>query len=140
MTQLFFGHFAHQANLTHSITTRDGGVSEPPYDSLNLGGHVGDNPAAVKANRIIVAKRLDVDPLKMVFMNQVHGSEVVVVDRLSDQPIACDAMVTNRPGLTLAVMVADCVPLLFFRSDHARRRRRARGVERHFCPDRRQNR
>ncbi|BBX37909.1 MULTISPECIES: peptidoglycan editing factor PgeF [Mycolicibacterium] len=92
-------------------TTRTGGVSAPPYNSFNLGDHVGDDPAAVAANRKRLAAALGVDAL--VWMNQVHGDRVVSVDGPLDTAVDnADALVTTTPGLALAVVTADCVPVL----------------------------
>jgi YfiH family protein len=97
-----------------AFTDRWGGVSAVPYDSLNLGGAVGDDPAAVAANRERAAASLGRDPGRVVWMNQVHGRDVAVVDApWGDGPVpAVDALVTSRADLTLAVLTADCVPLL----------------------------
>jgi polyphenol oxidase len=95
------------------FTDRHGGVSEPPFHSLNLGGHVGDDPAAVRANRARVAEHLDVPADHLLFMDQVHGDQVVQVDGpWAGPPPRCDALVTTRRDLALAVLVADCVPVL----------------------------
>ncbi|SEF63157.1 conserved hypothetical protein [Actinacidiphila yanglinensis] len=97
-----------------AFTDRWGGASAVPYDSLNLGGAVGDDPAAVLANRERAARALGRDAGRVVWMNQVHGREVAVVDRpWGEQPVpAVDAVVTTRADLTLAVLTADCVPVL----------------------------
>ncbi|MGE9693386.1 peptidoglycan editing factor PgeF [Streptomyces sp. NRRL F-5630] len=97
-----------------AFTDRWGGVSAAPYEELNLGGAVGDAPEAVHANRALAAKDLGLDPAHVVWMNQVHGREVAVVDApWGDKPVpAVDAVVTARRGLALAVLTADCVPVL----------------------------
>lgn len=97
-----------------AFTDRWGGVSAAPYEELNLGGAVGDDPGTVKANREIAAKSLGLDPGDVVWMNQVHGSDVTVVDGpWRDRPVPeVDAIVTARRGLALAVLTADCVPVL----------------------------
>ena len=74
------------------------------YESLNFGFHVGDDPAAVIANRALFGDTQ--------FMNQVHGNELVVIDHVLDQEPTCDALITTTKGISLAVMVADCIPLL----------------------------
>ena len=74
------------------------------YESLNFGFHVGDDPAAVIGNRALLGDTQ--------FMNQVHGNEVVVIDHVLDQEPTCDALITTTKGISLAVMVADCIPLL----------------------------
>ncbi|MFE7444072.1 peptidoglycan editing factor PgeF [Streptomyces chartreusis] len=97
-----------------AFTDRWGGVSAAPYEELNLGGAVGDDPGTVTANREIAAKSLGLDPGDVVWMNQVHGSGVTVVDGpWRDRPVPeVDAIVTARRGLALAVLTADCVPVL----------------------------
>ncbi|MFE0178722.1 peptidoglycan editing factor PgeF [Streptomyces sp. NPDC059002] len=98
-----------------AFTDRWGGVSAVPYEELNLGGAVGDDPEAVRTNRTLAAKSLGIDPVRVVWMNQVHGPDVVVVDGPwgSDAEIpAVDAVVTARRGLALAVLTADCTPVL----------------------------
>ena len=94
-------------------TTRSGGVSAPPFESFNLGDHVGDDPAAVAANRHRLASSIGLSTDHVVWMNQVHGVHVEVVDGPRLQPVdATDALVTKTPGLALAVITADCVPVL----------------------------
>ncbi|MEU6241335.1 peptidoglycan editing factor PgeF [Streptomyces sp. NPDC047024] len=97
-----------------AFTDRWGGVSAAPYEELNLGGAVGDDPGAVRANRELTAKALGLDPASVVWMNQVHGADVAVVDEpWGDRPVPeVDAIVTTRRGLALAVLTADCVPVL----------------------------
>jgi hypothetical protein len=74
---------------------------------------VGDDPADVAANRSRVARELGVDEDRLVWMNQVHGSGVAVVDSPQDGPLAdTDALVSSTPGLVLGVLAADCVPVL----------------------------
>ncbi|MFJ7236502.1 peptidoglycan editing factor PgeF [Streptomyces olivaceus] len=96
------------------FTDRWGGVSAVPYEELNLGGAVGDDPGAVAANRELAAKSLGVDPARVVWMNQVHGADVAVADApWGDRPVPrADAVVTAERGLPLAVLTADCVPVL----------------------------
>ncbi|WSY29950.1 peptidoglycan editing factor PgeF [Streptomyces sp. NBC_00887] len=98
-----------------AFTDRWGGVSAAPYEELNLGGAVGDDPAAVRANRGRAARSLGLDPAQVVWMNQVHGREVAVVDGPWGDTTgipAVDALVTARRGLPLAVLTADCTPVL----------------------------
>jgi YfiH family protein len=93
-------------------TTRSGGVSAPPFDRFNLGDHVGDDPAAVSANRSRLAKAIGLDQ-RVVWMNQVHGHHVEKVDEpLHSAVEATDALITTTPRLALAVVTADCVPVL----------------------------
>ncbi|QES36887.1 peptidoglycan editing factor PgeF [Streptomyces venezuelae] len=98
-----------------AFTDRWGGVSAVPYEELNLGGAVGDDPESVRTNRTLAAKSLDLDPVRVVWMNQVHGRDVAVVEEpwAPDAEIpAVDAVVTTRAGLALAVLTADCTPVL----------------------------
>ncbi|MEV5378827.1 peptidoglycan editing factor PgeF [Streptosporangium nondiastaticum] len=104
----------HASGAHFAFTDRWGGVSAAPFDELNLGGAVGDDPAAVRANRERAAVSLGLDPADVVWMNQVHGRDVAVVDgpwRSSEVP-AVDGVVTARRGLALAVLTADCTPVL----------------------------
>ncbi|WP_175408887.1 peptidoglycan editing factor PgeF [Streptomyces sp. TRM64462] len=98
-----------------AFTDRWGGVSAVPYAELNLGGAVGDDPAAFRTNRKLAAEHLGIDPGLVVWMNQVHGRDVAVVDgpwpAEAEVPQG-DAVVTARRGLPLAVLTADCVPVL----------------------------
>jgi len=95
------------------VTDRRGGASAAPYDTFNLGAHVGDDPAAVAANRARVARELRVPEDRLVWMTQVHGTGVAVVDGPQQGPVPdVDALVTATPGLVLCVLVADCVPVL----------------------------
>ncbi|HET7761692.1 MAG TPA: polyphenol oxidase family protein [Phycicoccus sp.] len=91
------------------VTDRAGGVSAGAWAGLNLGGHVGDDPGAVGENRELLCGTL---ARPVVYMDQCHGADVVVVDRPPDVPPRGDALVTTTAGLALAVLVADCVPVL----------------------------
>jgi YfiH family protein len=94
-------------------TTRAGGVSMPPFDTFNLGDHVGDDPAAVAANRARLAATIGLPAGSVVWMNQVHGDHVEVVNEPRDSAVeATDALVTRTLRLALAVLSADCVPVL----------------------------
>ncbi|MGW2522246.1 peptidoglycan editing factor PgeF [Streptomyces sp. NPDC001617] len=97
-----------------AFTDRWGGVSAVPYEELNLGGAVGDDPDAVRANRELAAKSIGLDADRVVWMNQVHGNDVAVADGpWGDRPVPeVDAVVTVRRGLALAVLTADCTPVL----------------------------
>ena len=90
------------------FTTRAGGVSSGPYESFNLGRHVDDEPEAVDANR---ARLEALAGATIAYMSQVHGDRVVVVG-VGDPAPEADGLVTQNPHLALAVLVADCVPIL----------------------------
>lgn len=98
------------ARVRALCTTRVGGVSSPPYDSLNLGDHVQDDPRAVAANREILRQATGVRP---VFLRQVHGTGVVSLDRATPDATMADACLTSEPGVACTIMVADCLPVLF---------------------------
>src|SRR6478609_3266892 len=118
------------------FTTRRGGVSVPPYDELNLGGAVGDDPTAVRVNRTMVAEQVGIAADRFVWMNQVHGALVRVVGaRSTGPPGECDGVVTAEPGIALGVLAADCVPILagdaragVIGAAHAGRRGAAAGI------------
>lgn len=95
--------------LGASMSTRHGGHSLPPYDSLNLGDHVGDAPDSVSANRATLAQSWGVRP---VFMRQLHGTQVLTIDRDTPDGMVADACWTRVPGVACTVMVADCLPVL----------------------------
>lgn len=98
--------------VRRAFTDRTGGVSEAPYAGLNLGGHVGDSSEAVRENRIRLADELGVGPDRLVFMDQCHGADVAVVTEKPEGPLVVDGIVTAESGLALAVLVADCTPVL----------------------------
>jgi YfiH family protein len=104
-----------------ACTTRLGGVSLPPWDSLNLARHVGDDPEHVAANRVRLRQWLDL-PAEPAWLNQVHGVDVVNLDVAWPLvgPPAADASVTSRHGVACVVMVADCLPVLFTTKDGSR--------------------
>jgi YfiH family protein len=93
------------------FTGRDGGCSQEPFDAANLARHVGDRDEDVTENRAAVAARVGAP---LVFVEQVHGTEVAVVDEDWDPGVVttADAMVTTRRDVALAIMVADCMPVL----------------------------
>lgn len=111
---LLFPNLAGYKNITHFITTREGGVSPEPYNTLNLAFHTGDQPRNVLKNRLILARALGIAPEDIVNGEQVHGANVAIVSEKGLTPAATDGMVTNKPGICLLVLVADCVPLIFY--------------------------
>jgi hypothetical protein len=96
------------------FTSRAGGVSMQPYDSLNLGNHVGDVPEAVVANRTLLARAIGTHG---VFLNQVHGSAVLALDAATPDGLPADACVTAQPRIACTIMVADCLPVLLATQD-----------------------
>ncbi|GAA2799271.1 peptidoglycan editing factor PgeF [Crossiella cryophila] len=95
------------------ITTRAGGSSRAPYESFNLGDHVGDATEAVSANRKRLAEGIGLAEDRLAWMEQVHGRTVTTVTGPQANPAeATDALVTAEPGLALVALTADCVPVL----------------------------
>ena len=92
-------------------TTRTGGASQPPYDSLNLASHVGDQGKAVFENRRRLLKQLNL-AVEPAWLEQVHGDTVIDAGAVVGVPSA-DAGYTRQPGAVCAVMTADCLPVLF---------------------------
>lgn len=99
------------------FTTRSGGISRPPFDSLNLGYNTPDDPAAVDENWQRLTGYLDVDPAHVALMGQVHGADVRRIEHGGEYP-GIDAGITDVPGLLMCVKVADCVPLLLYDPVH----------------------
>jgi len=96
------------ANVRACVSTRAGGVSQAPFDSFNLGDHVGDEPAAVAENR----RRLEqAQGCRPAWLSQVHGIEVVEAD--PSRVATADASWSATPGIACAVLTADCLPALF---------------------------
>jgi YfiH family protein len=97
------------SGFPHGFTTRQGGVSSPPFDSLNLGGSVGDEPARVDENW----RRLEAATgLAFARVRQVHGARAVLASAPSGPEEEADAVLSATPGLAACVSVADCVPVL----------------------------
>ncbi len=94
--------------MGYRFTNRTGGISTGAFSALNLALHVGDEPAVVLENREILGREVGAHQ----YMEQVHGNRVVIIEAVSDEPPTADALVTGIPGVALAVMVADCIPLL----------------------------
>ncbi|AZG74515.1 peptidoglycan editing factor PgeF [Shewanella livingstonensis] len=100
-------------NVAMAITNRFGGVSVSPFDSLNLGLHVGDKPQHVLANRAILSQQLSL-PAEPTWLEQVHGTKVIDAGRLitTTTAIIADGSYSNQFGHVCAVMTADCLPIL----------------------------
>ncbi|KMJ46847.1 hypothetical protein AB204_01650 [Xenorhabdus khoisanae] len=117
MTSLIFPDWPQPDNVGACSTTRLGGVSLPPYDSLNLGAHVGDKPESVEQNRTLLVEYAQL-PQHPTWLEQVHGTRVITLgsqshDGQSQENNQADAVYTNIPGQVCAVMTADCLPVLF---------------------------
>ncbi|WP_373101028.1 MULTISPECIES: peptidoglycan editing factor PgeF [Pasteurellaceae] len=103
-------HWPAPANIRAFTTVRRGGVSQAPYHSFNLGAHVGDEESAVKINRTLLTERFGL-PQAPVFLNQVHGTNVIRLPYRGDIPPA-DAAYSAQPNQVCVVMTADCLPVL----------------------------
>lgn len=112
--------------IRHGVTYRDGGISEPPFSSLNLGLHVGDEAERVIENRRRAAEALGFPLSAMVCAEQVHGAKVAVVTEEDSSKGATDyataipgvdALVTATPGILLSLYYADCLPVFFASTD-----------------------
>lgn len=120
---VWFGKFSNfpEALVTHAISSRFGGVSQAPFDQMNLAMHNGDDIAAVRKNRALFCEAIHLDPRKLVTAEQVHSDQVLVVDQsyagkgatdYTDAIKATDALITNCVNLPLMLFFADCVPVL----------------------------
>lgn len=97
-------------SIKAAVTTRQGGVSSAPYESFNLGDHVGDKPDSVALNRQRLSEYLKL-PSAPLWLNQVHGSVVCQADRTTS-PRTADAITTRTPHKVCAILTADCLPIL----------------------------
>jgi YfiH family protein len=102
------------ATVHAACSVRKGGVSAGPYASLNLGDHVGDDPLAVRENRRRFQDAIGAHP---VFLQQVHGRDVAVLDTSTPDATAADACCTVQRGVACTIMVADCLPVLLADAD-----------------------
>lgn len=98
-------------NVKYGTTTRGiaGGISEPPFDRFNLGLHCGDRAEHVQANRDALTAIL---PSRPLWLNQVHGTEILNADEFFHSPATADAAMTTQKGRVLAIMTADCLPVV----------------------------
>jgi len=108
-------HLEATGRISHAFSTRFGGVSPPPFDSLNLSTSTGDKTSCVRKNKNILMRTFGLLPSVLLTVNQVHGDSLLIIDSplppvLSEA--AHDAIVTDRPGIAIGVLTADCVPVL----------------------------
>ena len=108
-----------QNRLVAGFTTRNGGCSRPPFNSLNLGFNSGDQMSQVEANRAAVARAFDLEPHLLLTVNQVHGTEILVIDESNlevshFQRVASDAIITNQRNILIGILVADCFPVILY--------------------------
>ena len=115
--------WADRGDMICGFTTRNGGSSRPPFNSLNLGFNAGDQPSQVEANRAAVARAFDLEPHLLLTVNQVHGTEILVIDQANPevshfQRVCSDAIVTNQRGILIGILVADCFPVILYDRQH----------------------
>lgn len=112
MTQLIVPQWPLPEGVKACSSTRQGGVSQVPYDSLNLGAHCGDNPEDVEQNRLRLYRAAGL-PASPVWLEQVHGRDVLKLNGTPYTSKRADASWTSQRGTVCAVMTADCLPVLF---------------------------
>jgi hypothetical protein len=108
--------FARHFGVRAFVTGRSGGVSPAPYDALNLGDHVGDELTNVQENRRRVAEAIGVEANRLVIISQVHGRDVVAANEADAQSTG-DVIIDYGDGFAVAVLVADCLPILLVDED-----------------------
>jgi YfiH family protein len=111
--------WATPPTLFAGVTTRNGGVSRAPFNSLNLGPNTDDAPHSVEGNLATLAHAFGIAQHHLLMVKQVHGCDIVVVDHKNYdvshfQDVEGDAIITNQPGLMLGICVADCYPIMLF--------------------------
>ena len=111
--------WADQENLVAGFSTRNGGSSRPPFNSLNLGFGSGDQQSQVEANRAVVARSFGLEPHLFLTVKQVHGSEILVIDQPNPevshfQRVESDAIITNQRNILIGILVADCFPVILY--------------------------
>ncbi len=111
--------WASDTAVDAGFTTRNGGVSRPPYNSLNLGYNTEDARHNVEGNRSNLARAFGLPPHLLLTVRQVHGNDILVLDEPNPDlshflGIECDAVITDQPGIMIGILVADCYPVLLF--------------------------
>lgn len=115
----WIGHFdglRNDSRVIHAFSARMGGVSESPYDSLNLGLNTDDNPDHVQINRERFLNRIHLSSQQLVIPRQIHGNHTVVV-HTPGEFLNADAVLTAVSGIALSVQVADCLPIFLYDSN-----------------------
>ncbi len=98
----------------HAFLGRTGGISPPPFDSLNINTRVGDAPENITLNTVRVKEAFALKADSIVTVNQVHGDVTIVADRVDMPAQDADALITNTPGVPIGVLTADCLPILLY--------------------------
>lgn len=116
MSELLIPDWPAPANVKAAVSTRLGGYSQGCYASLNLGDHVADNDKSVAKNRARFRQLVQM-PAEPVWLQQVHGTKVLTLDKTSRSGLQADASITSVSGVICTVMTADCLPLLLCNAD-----------------------
>lgn len=111
--------FSGEQVSIQGFTTRHEGVSRPPYNSLNLGTNTLDQQHNVEGNRNLLARAFDTSPERLITVQQVHGTDILVIDEQNEDVshflgLESDAIITNQTQIMIGVCVADCAPILLF--------------------------
>lgn len=104
---LQFSGLSGECNISHFITTRHGGVSQGNYATMNPGEFSGDDPASVRMNRQLLSDAMGISPERIFAPCQVHEAEISCIDAQQQEMYGKDALVTNIPGICIAVSTAD---------------------------------
>ncbi|MBN1142194.1 MAG: peptidoglycan editing factor PgeF [Deltaproteobacteria bacterium] len=105
--------------LWAGFSTRNGGISRPPFNSLNFGFNTDDAACNVERNRSTLCRAFDIAPQNLLTVQQAHGTDILAIDEPNDDlshflSLECDAVITNQPRIMLGILVADCFPVLFW--------------------------
>ena len=122
MNEQFIWYAVNDQRLLAGTTKRQGGTSKPPFDSLNMAFHTGDDTASVHTNRQMFSKKVQVDLHNMIFTNQTHSTVLKKVTSIDagkgsydyEDGIAADALYTTESNLLLGIFHADCVPVFIY--------------------------
>jgi len=111
--------WSENAEVCAGFTTRNGGISRPPYNSLNLGFNTDDARYHVEGNRSTLVRAFGLQPHQLLTVKQVHAVDILMVDQPNPDlshflTVECDAIITNQPGIMIGVLVADCFPVLLY--------------------------
>lgn len=120
---LSFPRLGHPTLVRHAISTRVGGVSRGSYQSMNISYKVSDDPLRVEENRQLLSRSLEMDIHKAVYLTQIHSDKVFKLDSSNlppkGEPLGQgDALITNLPKVPIFILVADCLPILFYDQTH----------------------
>jgi len=109
--------WAKDFTVAAGFTTRNGGVSRAPFNSLNLGFNTEDHKSNVEGNRSTLSRAFGIPPHQLLTVKQVHGTDLLIIDEVNPDlthflGLECDAIVTNQPNIMIGILVADCYPVI----------------------------